>query len=280
MMRTTTVTTLIAIPFLLAAAAGCSHVPNGDLAAIQPVSNAPRAGNVYLVRGWIGVFSTGIDTLSHKVNAEGVRGLVYQDGQWHSLADAIAEKYKDAKDPEPLVLVGHSFGADDVVAIARELDRANVAVDLLVTIDPTTPPAVPKNVRHCYNMYKPGALDVLPMLRGIPLQPDAGFNGKLENVNIRDDRPDLLQGDVTHFNIEKKDTIHREAVKQILATCPPRPVWTAAHRAAPNAPPGPIMAAHNPTTPPATRPAAAAGTAPRPHAITTTAGNDDRFTRD
>jgi hypothetical protein len=284
MMLHTIVATFIALFGLLLAGSGCSNVPNGDLTAVAPVSTAPRAGNVYLVRGWIGVFSTGIDTLSEKVNAAGVRGLVYQDVQWRSLAGTIAEKYKGARDPEPLILVGHSFGADDVVSIARELDRENVPVDLLVTIDPTTPPAVPKNVRLCYNLYKPGALDVLPMLRGIPLHAEPGFKGTLQNVNIRDERPDLLVGDVNHFNIEKKETIHREALRQILAVCPPRAVWASGHRIAPGSQ-GPIMAAHNPTPQPgpATRPSVSAKAGPSAAMTTTTSADDggaERFRRD
>jgi hypothetical protein len=145
---------------------------------------------------------------------------------------------------------------------------------------------VPKNVRLCYNLYKPGALDVLPMLRGIPLHPDPDFKGKLQNVNIRDERPDLLEGDVNHFNIEKKETIHREALRQILAICPPRAVWASGHRAAPSQSQGPIMAAHNPAPqlrPAATRPTAAPKTA-SPAAMTTTTSADDggvdRFRRD
>ena len=202
----------------------------GSMGAVQPVSTAPRAGNVYLLRGWIGIFSTGIDNLGIKINRAGVHGQVFQDDQWHGLAATIIEKYKDVKDPEPLVLVGHSYGADDIIQIARELEKEHVAVDLLVTIDPTTPPPVPGNVRLCYNLYQPNLLDGMPFLRGIALKADPDFHGKLQNVNIRADRKDLLDGDVNHFNIEKKDKIHQEAIKQILAICPPRQQWAATHR--------------------------------------------------
>jgi pimeloyl-ACP methyl ester carboxylesterase len=240
-----TFTRFVALPLMvfvmLFAAAGCSIpvVNPGSMDAVQAVSRAPRAGNVYLVRGWLGVFSTGIDTLGDKLKAAGVQGAVYQEAQWRTLAAAIAEKYKGVKDPEPLILVGHSYGADDVVSIARELEKANVPVDLLVTIDPTTPPRVPANVRRCYNLYQTGLLDALPFIRGVPLKPDSDFKGKLQNVNIRVDRTDLLDGDVNHFNIEKKEKIHQEAIKQILATCPPRGQWAAAHRQS-----APILASH------------------------------------
>ena len=35
------------------------------------------------------------------------------------LAETIAAKYKTARDPEPLILIGHSYLADDVVNVAR-----------------------------------------------------------------------------------------------------------------------------------------------------------------
>jgi pimeloyl-ACP methyl ester carboxylesterase len=243
-MRTMIFTRFVGIPllvFVMTFAAGCSIpvVNPGSMELVQPVSKAPRAGNVYLVRGWLGVFSTGIDTLGDKVKAAGVADAVYQEAQWRTLAAAIIEKYKGVKDPEPLILVGHSYGADDIVAIARELEKANLPVDLLVTIDATTPPSVPANVRRVYNLYQTGVFDALPFIRGIPLQADPDFKGKLENVNIRVDRTDLLDGDVNHFNIEKKDKIHQEALKQILATCPPRAQWTSTHRTS-----VPIMAAY------------------------------------
>jgi pimeloyl-ACP methyl ester carboxylesterase len=229
------------IAFVMFCAVGCSIpvVNPGSMDLVQPLSKAPRAGNVYLVRGWLGVFSTGIDTLGDKLKAVGVADAVYQEAQWRTLAATIIDKYKGVKDPEPLILVGHSYGADDIVSIAREVEKEQIRVDLLITIDATTPPAVPANVRHVYNLYQSGPLDALPVLRGIPLKPDPDFKGKLENVNIRVDRTDLLDGDVNHFNIEKKDKIHQEAIKQILATCPPRAQWTATHRA--NLP---VMAAH------------------------------------
>jgi hypothetical protein len=227
---------------LLFAAAGCSIpvVNPGPLSAVEPASSAPRAGNVYLVRGWLGIFSTGIDTLGDKLRAVGIHDAVYQEAQWRDLAATIIEKYKGVRNPEPLVLVGHSYGADDIVSIAREVGKAGITVDLLITIDPTTPPPVPANVRYCYNLYQSGLLDMFPVTRGIPLHADPNFKGKLQNVNIRVDRTDLLDPDVNHFNIEKKDKIHQEAIKKILAVCPPRPTWALTQRGG-----APIMASQS-----------------------------------
>src|SRR3954471_21336700 len=81
--------------------AGCSAMTPGSMTAVQPVSTAPRAGNVYLVRGWIGIFSTGIDTLGQKVAGAGLHGQVFQEDQWRTLAATIAEKYENVPAPEP-----------------------------------------------------------------------------------------------------------------------------------------------------------------------------------
>jgi hypothetical protein len=214
---------------LLLLAGGCSIpvVNPGDLAAVRPASSAPRAGNVYLVRGWLGVFSTGIDTLGEKIKDVGLHDEVYQEAQWRDLAAAIVRKYQGVKNPEPLVLVGHSYGADDVIAIAREVEKANVTVDLLITLDATSPPPVPANVRHCYNLYQTNLLDALPVMRGVALRADPDFKGELDNVDIRATRKDLVDSDLNHFTIEKKDKIHQDAIKQILAVCPPRAQWAA-----------------------------------------------------
>jgi pimeloyl-ACP methyl ester carboxylesterase len=209
-------------------ATGCLTPPGGAMSAVTPVSDQPRVGNVYLLRGFIGIFSTGIDDLGKKINGNGMRAVVYQDDQWSRLADTIAEKYRAHPDHEPIALVGHSYGADDVVRIARKLDAANIPVDLLVTLDPVTPPSVPRNVKTCLNLYQSnGVMDNLPWLRGIPLSREEGSLSVVINANIRTERPDLWEAPLDHFNIEKKPLVHDEIVKHLLTVCIPRAEWTA-----------------------------------------------------
>ncbi len=212
---------------LMLVMAGCSAMTPGKVDAVSPVTDSRRVGNAFLLRGFIGVFSTGIDHLGEEVNAAGVHGQVFQDDQWSELADTIAARYRGHQQAEPIVLIGHSFGADDAINIARKLDRADVPVNLLITLDPVVPSAVPKNVRLCVNLYQSnGIWDNLPWLRGVPLKQEPGSQGKLFNANIRVDRPDLLDPDVNHFNIEKKQKIHDEVIRLLLATCPTREEWT------------------------------------------------------
>src|SRR5215467_13004507 len=86
---------------------GCStpSMQPGDLNLVQVSSDRPRAGNVYLLRGFIGIWSTGIDRLGEEINQLGIRANVYRCEQWRELTDTILEKYKNQKNTEPLIII-------------------------------------------------------------------------------------------------------------------------------------------------------------------------------
>ncbi len=210
-------------------AGGCADISPGKLTNIQPTGDlkSPRVGRVYLFRGFIGVFSTGMNSLGETLNKEGVTTFVYQSDQWTQVADAIADRYKLAPEREPVVLVGHSYGADNILNIAQRLKDKDVKLDLIITLDPVTPPKVAPNIVKVVNLYQPSALDKLPWLRGIPLEAEKPNTVVLQNMNIRGERKDLLDADLNHFNIEKKPKIHAEIIKQIKDVCVTRQAWAA-----------------------------------------------------
>jgi hypothetical protein len=222
------VTSAIASGILSAASVGCSAMKGGSLANVEPITQNERVGSVYLLRGWIGIFSTGIDSLGSQINEQGVHAEVFQETQWSALADAIIKKYENEPAHEPIVLIGHSYGADDVILITRRLAEKNIHVDLVVTLDPVTPKKVPANATLVYNLYQPSAMDSMPFLRGIPLTPDQPGPVELRNINVRVDRPELAEGGVDHFNIEKKPQIHQDVITRVLEVCAPRDEWVAA----------------------------------------------------
>jgi pimeloyl-ACP methyl ester carboxylesterase len=239
----------------IACLSGCASIPPGDVASIQPVAEVQneRVGNAYLFRGFIGVFSTGMNTLGDELNDHGVRAHVYQADQWRSVAGAIAESYKGKNNVEPLVLVGHSYGADNVLRIAQALKDDGVRVDLLITLDPVTPPKVPHNVVKVVNLYQSnGALDKLPWLRGIPLEAERPGSVVLLNQDIRVDRTDLLEDGLNHFNIEKKSKVQAEVIKQVQQVCITRPAWAA--RRNPASPIIPVLTTDTPSRTPTTNP--------------------------
>src|SRR3954465_11731501 len=76
-------------------ASGCSSMTPGDVARVQPVSDQPYAGNVYLLRGFIGIWSFGINDITKKINGSGVRANVYQEDQWGEVCSAVIQKYEN-----------------------------------------------------------------------------------------------------------------------------------------------------------------------------------------
>ncbi|HEX3357097.1 MAG TPA: hypothetical protein VHS31_09015 [Tepidisphaeraceae bacterium] len=220
---------------LLSTMTGCFGVElgtmkPGQMAWVQPNTTEPRAGHAYLIRGLIGLFSYGIDRMTDKVAATGVAANVFQEDQTALLGKTIVEKYKATNgNHEPIVLIGHSLGADDGIKISKMLEKEGIPVDLLITVDATNPPPVPGNVKVCYNYYQPSLFDGTGMLRGIPLVLEPGAKTKLYNLNIRGERKDLLEWDTNHVNIDKNTKIHAEVVAHVLEVCPTRQAWVAAH---------------------------------------------------
>jgi len=207
-------------------AAGCNSLPPGPAGSVatRPTSKSTRSGEAYLLRGWRGLWSEGIDRLGDELRSAGVDAQVFRAEQAGELGDALVERFGKPGPRVPLVLIGFSYGADDAVQLAAKLDRAGIAVDLLLTIDPVTPPAVPANVKACRNYYESnGVWDLFPWLRGIPLQPAGGFGPRerLVNINIRD-RPDLLESGTSHATIAANARVHRVMLEDVLRACPSR----------------------------------------------------------
>ncbi len=200
---------------LVGLSGGCARLTAGDLRSID---RSPPHGRVVVVRGFLDWYSDGMDRLTAELRATGVEATAFREEQWGEVAGALAER--DAG--EPLVLVGFSYGADDVVSIARRLADRGRRVDLLVTIDPVTPDRVPANVHRCVNFYEPnGVWDVLPWLRGVPLSPDGGQIG-VENIDVRA-RPDLAEPGTSHATIAANESVHRAIVTLARQACGSNP---------------------------------------------------------
>jgi len=197
---------------------GCHPLPPGDLSAVKASSSPKHAGTVYLVRGWRDLYSSGIDQLAEELRDAGLAAHVYREAQWRELADSLARAYGKAQKHGPLILIGFSFGADDVIRISCQLQHDKIPVDLLIAIDPVTPPPVTKNVRVCYDYFQTnGFWDVFPWFRGVPLQSD-GANA-LTNVDLRRTRPDLVELNTAHSNIAANPKLHREIIRRVLEAC-------------------------------------------------------------
>jgi pimeloyl-ACP methyl ester carboxylesterase len=158
---------------------------------------------VLLLRGWLSLFSAGLDRLADEFRARGIKAEVRRHLYWTT---AVSDILRDraAGNIGPLILVGHSQGGNDAIEIARALQISHVPVDLVVTLAPYMPKPVPANVGRAINYYQAGGW-------GSPLTPEPGFRGKLSNFDLAGD-PTIF-----HFNIDKSDRIHAEILREIQA---------------------------------------------------------------
>jgi hypothetical protein len=190
-------------------------------AGLRPGAAQPRA-HVYLFRGLADVFSTGMDTLADELNNHGVYATSHNHADWQPLADKAAANYKARKEG-PIILVGHSLGADAVMEMADYLGDKGVPVALAIPFDGTQSFPVPGNVSRVINFTQ---RDYAFM------RPGPGFRGSLSNVDLRAD------GDINHLNIDKSPELHARVIKEVLAIvggrriaapAPATPAATGAH---------------------------------------------------
>src|SRR4051794_18246686 len=119
-----TLTTALGM-FLLSTMTGClglqlGTMKQGDMKWVATNTTGSRAGHAYLIRGFIGLFSYGIDRCTEKVGATGIEAHVFQEDQCQVLGETLVKEYKAAGAVhEPIVLVGHSLGADDAIKISK-----------------------------------------------------------------------------------------------------------------------------------------------------------------
>jgi hypothetical protein len=166
-------------------------------------SSATKAEtHVYLLRGWFGVFSTGLDKLAEELRSKRIKAEAVGHLAWKSTVSEIV-KYHSADKSGSLVLVGHSQGANNVIEMARLLEKEKIPVDLLVTLAPLMHDPVPGNVVRAINYYhSPGW--------GAAVVADAGFHGKLSNINLGGDLG------ISHIAMDKSPKIQAEIERAIL----------------------------------------------------------------
>ncbi len=108
---------------------------------------------IYLLRGLANVFSRGMDEMGATLTAQGFSPVVMNHRGWQNAADTIARNYQSGR-RAPIILIGHSLGANSAYRIARRLNGKGIPVAYLATFDPTLRFTVPNNVRYFVNFYQ------------------------------------------------------------------------------------------------------------------------------
>lgn len=200
------------------------------LASSLPATSAPRySAQVYLLRGFMNVFSPGLDTLTESLQKRGIPASVHNHLAWPGLAEAAIQNYRSGR-VRSIVLIGHSLGAGAAASMAEQLGQARVPVTLVVTLDAPSKPTIPTNVRRAYNFY---------VSDGIGTSSERASKDRKPLVNV--DRKDL-----GHVSITTAPDIQRKIIGYVMgalaaeapppapagATAPAGPTATAASAAA------------------------------------------------
>lgn len=181
-----------------------------------PAAKAARIdhGTVYLIRGLADVFSLGMNTLGDRLRAKGVTATVTSQSYDQRITDQIAAAYKkDKAKALPIILIGHSLGANKALTISARLAKKGIPVRLVVLFDATHKIPVPTNVEEVLNLHKPSQF-------GVSVKGAAGYAGTIDNRDVSD-----IKG-IGHISIDKSRTLHAEVVAkvmQVLDEAPAKP---------------------------------------------------------
>jgi hypothetical protein len=173
----------------------------------QPAPLGPP--KIFLLRGFMNIFSLGMDDLAEQIKADGIPATVTSHADADMLVSEIVTDYR-AGDRGPIILIGHSFGADAVIGMAQTLDRYNIPVALVILFDGTAPHEVPGNVTTAINFTQ-----------RFNLTPAVDFHGALSNVDLSHDEG------IDHFTIDKSRALQANALNYVVLAATSMPAASA-----------------------------------------------------
>jgi pimeloyl-ACP methyl ester carboxylesterase len=200
---------------------GCSAVSFIDVSGLASYSdpakgNGPRLpGRVYILRGLGHIWSRGMTDLADELNRRGTTASAHRHSEWYELATEAIKLHKSNPEQWPIVLIGHSNGADMTLQMASRMKDADVPVALIVAYDPTRIAGdVPSNVARFINLYQ-----ATNLLGGGRIHARRDFRGQLINVDLRE------HFEIGHMNIDKSQRLQREVIAKVLQVVafPPPP---------------------------------------------------------
>ncbi len=196
MMANATTQFRLAFPaLLLALMVGLFAAPAALAGGNRPTQQLP----VYVLRGALGIFSSGMDALADEMNANGIAAVSRPFEDWRDYTATIVAAYRAHS--YPIVLVGHSWGANTILLMAHELEKRGIPVTLLVFYDVTTSSRIPPNVHWVINYRSTSAIG-----GDVTVVGERGFSGVIDDVT----RPDL-----NHVQIDKAEDLHRQTIDAI-----------------------------------------------------------------
>ncbi len=188
-------------------------------AVLPPASNGAVQtygyGRIILLRGLMNVFSRGLDAMQVEMKQRGLPVELYNHTSWTEVAQKLADDYKANKNTAPIIIIGHSLGADAALVMTTWLTDRGVPVRLVVTLDGVGQVAtLVSGSTEVINYYKPHQF-------GQEVLSTHGFKGTITNIDLSD------HPEIGHLNIDKNPDIHNEIIAKVLEIMKKKPTVTA-----------------------------------------------------
>lgn len=182
--------------------------PAPSLAASKAKASEP-ATQVYFIRGFLGIFSTGFDSMAKDLAKSRIVAETYGHLSGSSIRAKIARQYAATKKHKPIILVGHSFGGNAAFQLASQLRKDDIPVALLISVDPTRAGPLSGNVKRYVNYFFPG--------NGLGAKVKAGSGvpkSRIKNIDMRK-RTDIAGVGDDHWTVTNNTAIQAEIIKTI-----------------------------------------------------------------
>ncbi len=157
---------------------------------------------IVLLRGLANVFSRGMDEMAERLRGDGFSPTLINHRGWQNAADTIAQNYRNGN-RAPIILIGHSLGANAAFRIAKRLRSQNIPVAYLAVFDPTQSLVVPSNVDTFVNFYQNNRV-------GRPAQFSPTRHKSKVNLNL------TTSPGLTHNNIDQSRRLQDIVINRIL----------------------------------------------------------------
>lgn len=174
-----------------------------DLALFLAFAAGPAAAEeIYFFRGGFDIFSTGMNRMASELREQGLRASSHGFMAWQGIAKDIVQRSKEKKVSYPVVVLGHSFGADAVTEFANYLGRNGVRTELVIGFDATGTRTLTAGAKRVVN-YRSSRKG--PFVKG------PGFRGSITQV-------DVSRFGANHFTIEQIREVQELAMKEVRST--------------------------------------------------------------
>ena len=173
-----------------------------------PKAKADPVTHVYFIRGFLNVFSKGLDDMSGQLAKNGIKSIVHGHMSGTSVrAQLLADRKKMGKRPNPVVIIGHSFGANAALSVSSLLAADGIPVDLVITIDPTVGGPLTPNVRRYVNYHFAGNN------LGVPLS-SPKLGKRISNIDLSK-RKDIAGAGDDHWTVTSNKALQKEILAAI-----------------------------------------------------------------